>query len=189
MSGFSRVSISDSLRRTIEDIKEITGQHRHSDEDIYEMLKDCNMDPNETAQKLLYLGSYLPLHISVSPLFQSKDVCMSHLLLIQLKFLFERGKLIKVVFLLRFLKNFLLPQFGTEMLSFLIASLKSCDFLKVIQMDARMIFIISLLFCILQILFTRLRGNVTGGKWYVSSLGMFLSVNGILDRKCQELRA
>lgn len=54
MSGFSRVSIPDSLRRTIQDIKEITG--KHSDEDVYAMLKDCNMDPNETAQKLLYLG-------------------------------------------------------------------------------------------------------------------------------------
>ncbi|XP_057765422.1 uncharacterized protein LOC130986147 isoform X2 [Salvia miltiorrhiza] len=56
MSGFSRVSISDSLRRTIEDIKEIAGQH--SDEDIYAMLKECNMDPNETAQKLLYLDTF-----------------------------------------------------------------------------------------------------------------------------------
>ncbi|KAL0353489.1 UNVERIFIED_CONTAM: GBF-interacting protein 1-like, partial [Sesamum angustifolium] len=53
MSGFSRVSISDSLRKTIQDIKEITG--KHSDEDVYAMLKECNMDPNETAQKLLYL--------------------------------------------------------------------------------------------------------------------------------------
>ncbi|KAH6778603.1 flocculation protein [Perilla frutescens var. hirtella] len=56
MSGFSRVSISESLRRTIDDIKEIAGQH--SDEDIYAMLKDCNMDPNETAQKLLYLDTF-----------------------------------------------------------------------------------------------------------------------------------
>lgn len=54
MSEFSRVSVSESLRRTIEDIKEIAGQH--SDEDIHAMLKECNMDPNETAQKLLYLG-------------------------------------------------------------------------------------------------------------------------------------
>ncbi|KAL0443256.1 UNVERIFIED_CONTAM: GBF-interacting protein 1-like [Sesamum latifolium] len=57
MSGFSRVSISDSLRKTIQDIKEITG--KHSDEDVYAMLKECNMDPNETAQKLLYLGNYV----------------------------------------------------------------------------------------------------------------------------------
>ncbi|KAL1534117.1 GBF-interacting protein 1-like [Salvia divinorum] len=56
MSEFSRVSVPDSLRRTIEDIKEIAGQH--SDEDIYAMLKDCNMDPNETAQKLLYLDTF-----------------------------------------------------------------------------------------------------------------------------------
>ncbi|KAL0306229.1 UNVERIFIED_CONTAM: GBF-interacting protein 1 [Sesamum radiatum] len=56
MSGFSRVSISDSLRKTIQDIKEITG--KHSDEDVYAMLKECNMDPNETAQKLLYLDTF-----------------------------------------------------------------------------------------------------------------------------------
>lgn len=61
MSGLSRVSISNSMRRTIEDIKEITGQH--SDEDIYGMLKECNMDPNETAQKLLYLGIYISMYI------------------------------------------------------------------------------------------------------------------------------
>ncbi|PIN09743.1 hypothetical protein CDL12_17673 [Handroanthus impetiginosus] len=56
MSGVSRVSISDSLRRTIQNIKEITG--KHSDDDIYAMLKECNMDPNETAQKLFYLDTF-----------------------------------------------------------------------------------------------------------------------------------
>ncbi|KAG8386001.1 hypothetical protein BUALT_Bualt03G0103600 [Buddleja alternifolia] len=57
MSGSSRASIPDSLRKTIQDIKEIAG--KHSDEDVYAMLKECNMDPNETAQKLLYLGMYV----------------------------------------------------------------------------------------------------------------------------------
>ncbi|KAH0983900.1 hypothetical protein GBA52_011077 [Prunus armeniaca] len=53
MSGCGfRVSISNSVRKTIQDIKEITGNH--SEEEIYAMLKRCYMDPNETAQKLLY---------------------------------------------------------------------------------------------------------------------------------------
>nr|XP_011467310.1 PREDICTED: endochitinase A isoform X3 [Fragaria vesca subsp. vesca] len=49
--GGFRVSIPTSVRKTIQDIKEITGNH--SEEEIYAMLKECNMDPNETAQKLL----------------------------------------------------------------------------------------------------------------------------------------
>ena len=54
--GGSRVLIPNNVRRMIQDIKEIAG--KHSDDDIYAMLKDCNMDPNETAQKLLYIGRY-----------------------------------------------------------------------------------------------------------------------------------
>ncbi|KAE9456641.1 hypothetical protein C3L33_11503, partial [Rhododendron williamsianum] len=53
-SGGSRVLIPSSVRKTIHDIKEIAA--KHSDEDIYLMLKECNMDPDETAQRLLYLG-------------------------------------------------------------------------------------------------------------------------------------
>ena len=34
----------------------------HSDEDVYAMLKECFMDPNEAVQKLLDLGIWL--HIS-----------------------------------------------------------------------------------------------------------------------------
>ncbi|KAL2475978.1 GBF-interacting protein 1-like [Abeliophyllum distichum] len=56
MSGVSRVSIPNNLKKTIQDIKEIAG--KHSDEDIYAMLKECSMDPNETAQKLLYLDTF-----------------------------------------------------------------------------------------------------------------------------------
>uniref|UniRef100_A0A0C9QR94 TSA: Wollemia nobilis Ref_Wollemi_Transcript_13006_3501 transcribed RNA sequence n=1 Tax=Wollemia nobilis TaxID=56998 RepID=A0A0C9QR94_9CONI len=56
MSGAVRsgaaVSIPASVRKTIQNLKEIAGNH--SDEEIYAMLKECNMDPNETAQKLLY---------------------------------------------------------------------------------------------------------------------------------------
>lgn len=56
MSGAVRsggtVSIPTSVRKTIQNLKEIAGHH--SDEEIYAMLKECSMDPNETAQKLLY---------------------------------------------------------------------------------------------------------------------------------------
>ncbi|WOL20185.1 hypothetical protein Cni_G28988 [Canna indica] len=40
------------MRKTIQSIKEIVGDH--SDADIYATLKETDMDPNETAQKLLY---------------------------------------------------------------------------------------------------------------------------------------
>ncbi|KAK9075529.1 hypothetical protein SSX86_003853 [Deinandra increscens subsp. villosa] len=50
MSG-GRVSIPNNVRKTIQNLKEITGNH--SEDEIYAMLKDCSMDPNETAQKLL----------------------------------------------------------------------------------------------------------------------------------------
>ncbi|CAA0814589.1 Kinase-related protein of unknown function (DUF1296 [Striga hermonthica] len=43
--------LSAGVRRTILSIKEIVGNH--SDADIYVALKESNMDPNETAQKLL----------------------------------------------------------------------------------------------------------------------------------------
>ncbi|KAJ4958674.1 hypothetical protein NE237_025785 [Protea cynaroides] len=43
--------LSYRVRKTIQSIKEIVGNH--SDADIYVMLKETNMDPNETAQKLL----------------------------------------------------------------------------------------------------------------------------------------
>ncbi|GER53578.1 hypothetical protein STAS_31112 [Striga asiatica] len=43
--------LSVGVRRTIQSIKEIVGNH--SDADIYVALKESNMDPNETAQKLL----------------------------------------------------------------------------------------------------------------------------------------
>ncbi|XP_076953391.1 uncharacterized protein LOC143627459 [Bidens hawaiensis] len=44
--------LSAGVRKTIQSIKEIVGNH--SDADIYTTLKDSNMDPNETAQKLLF---------------------------------------------------------------------------------------------------------------------------------------
>ncbi|KAF1868981.1 hypothetical protein Lal_00048261 [Lupinus albus] len=70
MSGVGiKVSIPSSVRKMIQNIKEITGNH--SDEDIYAMLKECSMDPNETAQKLLlqdlpgkYASPVRPSHVS-----------------------------------------------------------------------------------------------------------------------------
>ncbi|GER32828.1 hypothetical protein STAS_08919 [Striga asiatica] len=56
MEGSARVPIPDNLRGTIRDIKEIAG--KHSDDDIYALLKDCNMDPHETTQKLLYIDTF-----------------------------------------------------------------------------------------------------------------------------------
>ncbi|CAK9150136.1 unnamed protein product [Ilex paraguariensis] len=44
-------TLSAEIRKTIQSIKEIVGNH--SDADIYVTLKESNMDPNETAQKLL----------------------------------------------------------------------------------------------------------------------------------------
>ncbi|KAL6585186.1 hypothetical protein OROMI_004475 [Orobanche minor] len=43
--------LSAGVHKTIQTIKEIVGDH--SDADIYVALKEANMDPNETAQKLL----------------------------------------------------------------------------------------------------------------------------------------
>lgn len=54
--GFRASTIPNNVRKTIQNIKEITGNH--SDDDIYAMLKDCSMDPNETAQKLLLQDTF-----------------------------------------------------------------------------------------------------------------------------------
>ncbi|XP_019425181.1 PREDICTED: GBF-interacting protein 1-like [Lupinus angustifolius] len=52
MEGVSGTHIlSARVRKTIQSIKEIVGNH--SDADIYVALKETNMDPNETTQKLL----------------------------------------------------------------------------------------------------------------------------------------
>ncbi|KAK8962842.1 hypothetical protein KSP40_PGU006971 [Platanthera guangdongensis] len=56
MSGYSRASIPNSVKKTIQDINEIAVNH--SDEEIYAMLKECSMDPNETIQKLLFQDTF-----------------------------------------------------------------------------------------------------------------------------------
>ncbi|KAI4390059.1 hypothetical protein MLD38_002212 [Melastoma candidum] len=53
----ARVSMSEEIRRTIHNIREITGK-QHSDEDVYAMLEVCSMDPDETTQKLFYLDTF-----------------------------------------------------------------------------------------------------------------------------------
>ncbi|CAO2206438.1 unnamed protein product [Urochloa humidicola] len=54
--GRVSVSIPAGARRTVADIKEIAGGH--TDEEVYAMLRECNMDPNETAQRLLLQDTF-----------------------------------------------------------------------------------------------------------------------------------
>ncbi|MCL7051641.1 hypothetical protein MKW94_017785 [Papaver nudicaule] len=56
MSGGTRVSIPNNVKKIIQNIKEIAGNH--SDDEIYAMLKECSMDPNETTQKLLFQDTF-----------------------------------------------------------------------------------------------------------------------------------
>ncbi|KAK2991786.1 hypothetical protein RJ640_004883 [Escallonia rubra] len=60
MSGGSRVLIPSNVLGMIKQIREVTA--KHSDDEIYAMLKECNMDPDDAAQKLLYLGTPLTPH-------------------------------------------------------------------------------------------------------------------------------
>ncbi|KAI4366204.1 hypothetical protein MLD38_022111 [Melastoma candidum] len=53
----ARVPTLEEVRRTIQNIRETTGK-QHSDEEVYTILEECSMDPNETAQKLLYLDTF-----------------------------------------------------------------------------------------------------------------------------------
>ncbi|KAG6724756.1 hypothetical protein I3842_03G272200 [Carya illinoinensis] len=54
--GGSNVPIPSSVRKMIQNIKEITDNH--SEEEIHAMLRECSMDPNETAQKLLLQDTF-----------------------------------------------------------------------------------------------------------------------------------
>ncbi|XP_057466416.1 GBF-interacting protein 1-like isoform X1 [Actinidia eriantha] len=56
MNNGARVLIPSNIRKTVQDIKEIA--RNHNDDDIYAMLQECNMDPDETAQRLLYLDTF-----------------------------------------------------------------------------------------------------------------------------------
>uniref|UniRef100_A0A0C9S9Y5 TSA: Wollemia nobilis Ref_Wollemi_Transcript_5636_3338 transcribed RNA sequence n=1 Tax=Wollemia nobilis TaxID=56998 RepID=A0A0C9S9Y5_9CONI len=46
-------AMRSEVRKTVEGIKEIVKGKGYSDSEIIAMLEECNMDPNETAQKLL----------------------------------------------------------------------------------------------------------------------------------------
>ncbi|KAF6153826.1 hypothetical protein GIB67_001059 [Kingdonia uniflora] len=52
----SRVKIPQNALKIIENIKEIAGDH--SNDEVYAMLKECSMDPNETAQKLMLQDTF-----------------------------------------------------------------------------------------------------------------------------------
>ncbi|CAH9060690.1 unnamed protein product [Cuscuta europaea] len=52
----ARVSIPSGVLKTIQQIKEITGNH--SDEEVYAMLKECSMDPNDTIPRLLFQDTF-----------------------------------------------------------------------------------------------------------------------------------
>ncbi|XP_039032413.1 GBF-interacting protein 1-like isoform X2 [Hibiscus syriacus] len=56
VSGPRTEGLSPRVSKTIQSIKEIVGNH--SDDDIYVALKEANMDPNETAQKLLHQDTF-----------------------------------------------------------------------------------------------------------------------------------
>uniref|UniRef100_A0A7N0VDB3 GBF-interacting protein 1 N-terminal domain-containing protein n=1 Tax=Kalanchoe fedtschenkoi TaxID=63787 RepID=A0A7N0VDB3_KALFE len=54
--GGVRVSIPNNLRKTIQNMKEIT--RNHTDDEIYAMLTECSMDPNEAIHRLLFQDSF-----------------------------------------------------------------------------------------------------------------------------------
>ncbi|KAJ4886000.1 hypothetical protein Rs2_25748 [Raphanus sativus] len=56
--GGARVSIPAKTRKTIQNIKEITAGN-YSEEEIHAMLLECNMDPDETTQRLLLQDPFL----------------------------------------------------------------------------------------------------------------------------------
>ncbi|KAJ6886223.1 GBF-interacting protein 1-like isoform X2 [Populus alba x Populus x berolinensis] len=56
-SGGNSITIPDNVKKTIQSIREIT-EKKHSDEDVYSVLQECYMDPDDTAQKLLYLDTF-----------------------------------------------------------------------------------------------------------------------------------
>jgi hypothetical protein len=72
MAAAARVSIPAAVRRTIQNIKEIAGNH--TDDEVYAALRECDMDPNETAQKLLHQGN--PPYPPTPSRFRSIRFCM-----------------------------------------------------------------------------------------------------------------
>ena len=85
-SSSSSVSIPANARKVVQDLKEIVS---NSEEEIYTMLKECNMDPNETVQKLLNQGMLMDLLIC-----HSLSLC-------QILELFNAFEFFRVVFVLK----------------------------------------------------------------------------------------
>nr|XP_024384513.1 uncharacterized protein LOC112286651 isoform X2 [Physcomitrium patens] len=54
-SGGGAVQVPASTKKVVQDLKEVVG---NSEDEIYAMLKECNMDPNETVQRLLNQDSF-----------------------------------------------------------------------------------------------------------------------------------
>lgn len=54
-TGVSLQSIPAGSRKIVQSLKEIVNCPEH---EIYAMLKECNMDPNETVNRLLSQGSF-----------------------------------------------------------------------------------------------------------------------------------
>lgn len=69
--------LSANVRKTIQSIREIVGNH--SDADIYVALKETNMDPNETTQKLLNQGYFFvgqPYFLLITTFFEYNLCCV-----------------------------------------------------------------------------------------------------------------
>lgn len=58
--GAGSAAIPANARKTVQSLKEIVP---NGEEEIYSVLKECNMDPDETVQRLLNQGAYLPLSV------------------------------------------------------------------------------------------------------------------------------
>lgn len=52
--------IPASVKKVVQDLKEVVGNNC-TDSEIYAVLRDCNMDPNEAVQRLLSQGFSLLL--------------------------------------------------------------------------------------------------------------------------------
>lgn len=59
----------NNVKKMIQNIKEITGNN-YSEDEIYSMLKECSMDPNQTTHNLLSMGIFILLYFFFSFFFK-----------------------------------------------------------------------------------------------------------------------
>ncbi|KAM1050259.1 hypothetical protein TB2_031563 [Malus domestica] len=73
--GETRVSIPDNVKLTIQNIRDMT-EKQHSDDEIYAMLRDCSMDPNETIGKMgpTTFANRGPMSSPVKPVQKTKNI-------------------------------------------------------------------------------------------------------------------